>query len=48
MLTTAGRRTGTIPAPPSRPLLRPDLSARTLLDGGWWPRSADRPPNCPG
>ena len=36
MLTTAGRHTATIPAPPSRPRLRlqPDLSARTLLDGG--------------
>jgi hypothetical protein len=36
MLTTTGRHTATIPAPPSRPRLRlqPDLSARTLLDGG--------------
>ena len=43
MLTTAERRTATSPAAPSRPrlLLQPDLSARTLLDGGWWPRSAD-------
>jgi Family of unknown function (DUF5994) len=43
MLDTAGRRTATSPAPPSWPRLRlrSDLSARTLLDGGWWPRSAD-------
>ena len=43
MLTTDVRRTVSSPAPPSRPRLRlqPDLSARTLLDGGWWPRSAD-------
>lgn len=43
MLTTDERHTATIPAPPSRPRLRlqPDLSARTLLDGGWWPRSAE-------
>ena len=33
MLTTDERHTATIPAPPSRPRLRPDLSARTLLDG---------------
>jgi hypothetical protein len=50
MLTTDERRTATIPAPPSRPRLRlqPDLSARTLLDGGWWPGRPTRPPNCPG
>jgi hypothetical protein len=50
MLTTDERRTATIPAPPSRPRLRlqPDLSARTLLDGGWWPRSADPAAELPG
>jgi hypothetical protein len=50
MLTTAGCRTATIPALPSRPRLRlqPDLSARTLLDGGWWPRSADPAAELPG
>ena len=50
MLTTGERRTVTIPAAPSRPRLRlqPDLSARTLLDGGWWPRSADLAAELPG
>src|SRR6266566_2161011 len=50
MLTTNERRTATSPAPPSRPRLRlqPDLSARTLLDGGWWPRSADPVAELPG
>ena len=38
------------PAPPSRPRLRlqPGLPARTLLDGGWWPRSADPAAELPG
>jgi hypothetical protein len=42
-VTTAECHPATSPAPPSRPRLRlqPDLSAHTLLDGGWWPRSAD-------
>jgi hypothetical protein len=37
-------------AQPSAPRLRlqPDLSARTLLDGGWWPRSADPAAELPG
>jgi hypothetical protein len=50
MLATAERHTATSPAPPSRPRLRlqPDLSARTLLDGGWWPRSADPAAELPG
>jgi len=50
MLTTAERRTATSPAPSSRPRLRlqPDLPARTLLDGGWWPRSADPAAELPG
>jgi hypothetical protein len=50
MLTTDERHTATIPAPPSRPRLRlqPDLSARTLLDGGWWPRSAEPAAELPG
>src|SRR6266487_7142347 len=50
MLTTDERHTATNPAPPSRPRLRlqPDLSARTLLDGGWWPRSADPAAELPG
>src|SRR6266568_902865 len=50
MLTTDERHTATIPAPPSRPRLRlqPDRSARTLLDGGWWPRSTDPTAELPG
>src|SRR5689334_24087977 len=50
MLTTAERHTATSPAPPSRPRLRlqPGLSARTLLDGGWWPRSTDPAAELPG
>jgi Family of unknown function (DUF5994) len=50
MLTTDERHTATIPAPPSWPRLRlqPDPSARTLLDGGWWPRSADPAAELPG
>jgi uncharacterized protein DUF5994 len=50
MLTTEERHTATGSAPPSRPRLRlqPDLSARTLLDGGWWPRSADPAAELPG
>jgi Family of unknown function (DUF5994) len=50
MPTTAERRTATSPAAPSRPRLRlqPDLSAHTLLDGGWWPRSADPVAELPG
>ncbi len=39
-------------SPPSRPRLRlrlqPGLPARTLLDGGWWPRSADPAAELPG
>jgi hypothetical protein len=50
MLTTTERHTATSPVPPPRPRLRlqPDLSARTLLDGGWWPRSADPAAELPG
>src|SRR5579863_5291801 len=50
MLTTAERHTATSPAPPSRPRLRlqPALPGRTLLDGGWWPRSADPAAELPG
>jgi Family of unknown function (DUF5994) len=50
MLTAAERREAISPDPPSRPRLRlqPDLSARTLLDGGWWPRSADPAAELPG
>jgi len=50
VLATAERHAATSPAPPSRPRLQlqPDLSARTLLDGGWWPRSADPAAELPG
>jgi Family of unknown function (DUF5994) len=50
MLTTGQRHPAGSLAPPSRPRLRlqPDLSARTLLDGGWWPRSADPAAQLPG
>ena len=50
MLSTAERHTAISPDPPSRPRLRlqPDLSARTLLGGGWWPRPADPLVELPG
>jgi uncharacterized protein DUF5994 len=50
MLTTADRHTASSSSPPSRPRLRlqPDLSDRTPLDGGWWPRSGDPVAELPG
>ncbi|MER7419469.1 DUF5994 family protein [Micromonospora peucetia] len=38
------------PSPPSTPRLRiePTRSTRTLLDGGWWPRSTDPLAELPG
>ncbi|SNT55386.1 hypothetical protein SAMN05443665_104369 [Actinomadura meyerae] len=53
MWTTAERRTTISLSPPSTPrlLLRPSAppgSARTVLDGGWWPRSADPVAELPG
>jgi len=42
MLTSTEHHAATSPPPP-RLLLQPGLPARTLLDGGWWPRSADPP-----
>ena len=48
MPATAERHTATSTAPPSRLRLQPDLSAPTLLDGGWWPRSADPAAELPG
>jgi Family of unknown function (DUF5994) len=47
-LTSTERHTATSPAPPPRLLLQPGLHARTLLDGGWWPRSADPAAELPG
>jgi len=43
MSSTTERRTAISLTPPSIPRLRlqPDRSGRTLLDGGWWPRSAE-------
>jgi hypothetical protein len=43
MPATTERRTAISLTPLSRPrlCLQPDRSARMLLDGGWWPRSAD-------
>jgi uncharacterized protein DUF5994 len=48
MPTTAGPDTATSPAPPPRLRLQPGLTASTLLDGGWWPRSADPAAELPG
>ena len=43
MSSSTERQTPISLTPPPKPRLRlqPDRSARTLLDGGWWPRSAD-------
>jgi Family of unknown function (DUF5994) len=47
---TANRINTTSLAPPSTPRLRtePAGSPRTLLDGGWWPRSTDPFAELPG
>ena len=50
-VTTAGNRMTTIaPTPPTTPRLRmqPTTAPRTLLDGGWWPRSDDPVAELPG
>jgi Family of unknown function (DUF5994) len=50
-VTTADNRMTTIaPTPPSTPRLRmqPGNDGRTLLDGGWWPRSRDPVAELPG
>lgn len=52
-MRTTERRTATSPSPPSTPRLRlrpaaPPGSARTALDGAWWPRSADPVAELPG
>jgi Family of unknown function (DUF5994) len=50
MPTPVERHTATSPAAAPRPRLRlqPGLRGRTLLDGGWWPRSADPAAELPG
>jgi hypothetical protein len=53
MLNTAERRTSISRSPPSTPRLqrqppRPPRGPSTLLDGGWWPRSADPVAELPG
>jgi hypothetical protein len=48
--TTERRATTTTSSPPSVPRLHlePTGSRRTLLDGGWWPRSTDPIAELPG
>jgi Family of unknown function (DUF5994) len=48
--TATERRTAISLTPPSMPRLRlpADRSGRTLLDGGWWPRSTDPAAELPG
>jgi hypothetical protein len=50
MSSSTERQTPINLTPPPKPRLRlqPDRSARTLLDGGWWPRSADPAVELPG
>jgi hypothetical protein len=50
MLSTTEREAAISPVPSASPRLRlqPDQSVPTLLDGGWWPRSADPAAELPG
>src|SRR6266702_4835624 len=50
MSSTIESRTAMSPTPPATPRLRlqPDRPTYTLLDGGWWPRSADPAAELPG
>ena len=50
MPSTTEREAAISLAPPARPrlLLQPDRSGPALLDGGWWPRSADPAAELPG
>ena len=50
MSSTIETRTAISPTPPATPRLRlqPDRPSYTLLDGGWWPRSADPAAELPG
>lgn len=49
-VTTTASTTTSSPTEPSTPRLRlePTGSTRTLLDGGWWPRSTDPAAELPG
>jgi hypothetical protein len=48
-ITTESRTAITLTPPPTLRLrLQPDRSGYTLLDGGWWPRSADPAAELPG
>jgi hypothetical protein len=46
--TERGTAINLTPPPAPRLCLQPDRSGRTLLDGGWWPRSADPAVELPG
>jgi hypothetical protein len=48
MLSTAAHEAAASPALPARLRLRADHSGPTVLDGGWWPRSADPATELPG
>ena len=50
MSRSTGRQTAISLTRPPKPWrrLQPDRSVRTLLDGGWWPRSADPAAELPG
>jgi Family of unknown function (DUF5994) len=50
MLSTTERDAAINPPPPASPrlLLQPDHSGCALLDGAWWPRSADPAAELPG
>lgn len=49
-ITTLRKHIAASPTPPSAPRLRmePTGARRTLLDGGWWPRSTDPVAELPG
>lgn len=49
-ITTLRKHIAASPTPPSTPRLRmePTGAHRTLLDGGWWPRSTDPVAELPG
>lgn len=49
-ITSNPHRVTTVPPPPSTPRVRlvPARASRAVLDGGWWPRSADPAAELPG